>query len=81
VELFNTVEGMVSATSLSGDTYHFDEEHCEMIGERTHKTYSLGQQVTVIVDRVDELAGNIDFSFKEGSDGQNGRRSHEAGSQ
>lgn len=81
VELYNTVEGMVPVVMMTGDSYHYDEEHCEMIGERTHRTYSLGQQVKVMVDRVDELAGNIDFVFAEGSDRRNGRRGHEAGSQ
>ena len=37
VELPNTVEGMVRLANLDGDYYVFDEEHYELVGERTIK--------------------------------------------
>lgn len=64
VELPNTIEGMVSITTLEGDTYLFDEEHYEMIGEHTKQVYALGQKVLIQVYRVDALTGNIDFIIK-----------------
>lgn len=61
VELPNTVEGMVRLANLDGDYYVFDEEHCELVGERTRKKYKLGQTVKVQVVSVDRYLKTIDF--------------------
>ncbi len=61
VELPNTVEGMVRMTELGDDYYIFDEAHYQLVGERTGKTFKLGQKVTVEVAKVDVQAKNIDF--------------------
>lgn len=61
VELPNTVEGMVHISNMRDDYYRYDEDHYEMVGERTGKTYKLGQTVTICVEDTDKLARTIDF--------------------
>ena len=61
VELPNTVEGMVRLANLDGDYYVFDEEHYELVGERTRKKFKLGQTVKLQVVSVDRYLKTIDF--------------------
>ena len=61
VELPNTVEGMVRLANLDGDYYVFDEEHYELVGERTRKKFELGQTVKIQVVSVDRYLKTIDF--------------------
>ncbi len=65
VELPNTVEGMVHISNMRDDYYRYDEEHYELVGERTGRRYKLGQTVRVIVEDTDKLARTIDFSIVE----------------
>lgn len=65
VELPNTVEGMVHVTALKDDYYFYDEERYLMIGERTNKTYKLGEKVKVVVTGVDKLLKTIDFELAD----------------
>lgn len=65
VELMNTVEGMVRVTDIPGDYFMYDEEHYEMVGERTRKKYKLGEKVKVLVVHTDKLMRTIDFEFVE----------------
>lgn len=64
VELANTIEGMVSVNDLKGN-YILDENHFELVEERSHKTYKLGQKVEVVVVRTDKILKTIDFVFEE----------------
>lgn len=66
VELPNTVEGMVHVTALKGDYYRYDAERCEMVGEHTHITYRLGQQVRVKCSGADKLLRTVDFKLFTG---------------
>lgn len=63
VRLPNTVEGMVSYADMSDDHYIYDEESMSCMGERTHKTYSIGDKAEVILQRVDVEMRHIDFIF------------------
>ena len=63
VELPNTVEGLVRVADLTDDFYHFVEESYEMIGERTGKTYKLGQKVMVRVAATDKVMRTVDFEL------------------
>lgn len=69
VELPNTVEGLIHVNQLQDDYYHFDEEHYELVGEMTKKTFKLGQPIRVMVANTDKLLRTIDFvparDFKE----------------
>ena len=63
VELPNTVEGMVHISNMRDDYYRYDEEHYELVGERTGRKYMLGQAVTICVEDTDKMARTIDFSI------------------
>ena len=61
VELPNTVEGFVRVSSLEDDYYVYDRSFYRFAGERTGKTYALGQQVKVVVASADIETREIDF--------------------
>lgn len=63
VELPNTVEGLVHVSNMNDDHYIYDESTYSMTGERTGKTYKLGQPVKIRVERADKVTRTIDFSF------------------
>lgn len=60
VQLPNTIEGMTRFADMP-DYYRFDETRCIAVGERSGKTYRLGQQVTVTVVSADTETGRIEF--------------------
>lgn len=57
------VEGLLHVTELGNDYFHYDKAHHEMVGERTHVKYRLGDRVTIKVARVDLETTKIDFSL------------------
>jgi len=57
------VEGLVRVTSLHDDYYHYHEKRYCLIGERTHKTYRIGDEVKVRLERVDVERRHIDFGL------------------
>ena len=61
VELPNTVEGIIRLENVQDDFYRFDEEHYQLVGERFHKVYRLGQHITIMVLSVDKLLKTVDF--------------------
>ena len=61
VELENSCEGMVRAADMNDDFYVYDETHMKLVGESTHKEYTLGQKVWVKVTGADRLTKSIDF--------------------
>jgi ribonuclease R len=56
------VEGLVPLDSLDDDRYTYHENTREIIGQRTRKTYRLGQQIRVIVDRIDPVEKKLQFA-------------------
>jgi ribonuclease R len=62
-ELF--IEGLVPLNSLSDDIYSFHENTRQIIGARSKKTYSIGDKVRVIVDRIDHMQRKVQFSVME----------------
>ena len=63
VEFDNTVEGLVRFADLKDDYYHFDPQRLCVEGERTKKTYRIGDLVAVTVDAADRYTGQIDLSL------------------
>ena len=59
------VEGLVPLGTLTDDRYIYHENTREIIGQRSRKTYSLGQRVRVIVDRIDPVEKKIQFALLE----------------
>jgi len=59
------VEGLLPINSLTDERYVYHENTREIIGQRTGKTYRLGQKVRVLVDRVDPVEKKIQFAVLE----------------
>ena len=59
------VEGLVPLDTLTDDRYTYHENTREIIGQRSHKIYSLGQRVRVLVDRIDPVEKKIQFALLE----------------
>jgi len=68
------VEGLVRVTSLYDDYYQYHEKRYCLIGERTHKTFTIGDEVVVRVDRVDVEQRHIDFGLIQKIDTEKGHR-------
>jgi exoribonuclease R len=62
-ELF--IEGLVPLTSLADDIYSYHENTRQIIGTRSKKTYSIGDKVRVIVDRIDHMQRKVQFAVME----------------
>lgn len=65
VELPDTIEGMIHISELPGDYYLYEEENYEIVGEKTGRTFKLGQPVTIRVKNTDKLTRKIDFELVE----------------
>jgi ribonuclease R len=59
------VEGLVPLNTLTDDFYTFHENTRQIIGQRSRKTYSLGQRIRVLVDRIDPVEKKIQFAILE----------------
>lgn len=79
VELPNTVEGLIRLSELSDDYYHFHEQHMLLIGERTSKTFRIGDEVRVRVERVNMDEHTIDFTMLENLSADDADRAREFG--
>jgi len=65
VELENLIEGLIHVSYMVDDYYHFDESNYCLRGERTKKTYGIGDEVRVRVIRSDVEKRQIDFVLVE----------------
>ena len=61
----NKVEGMISVQSLKDDFYEFDEENYTLVGRRTKKVFSLGDEVRIEVKNVNLPKRQLDFALVE----------------
>lgn len=59
----NKCEGMVRIRDIKGDYYIFDEREYAIVGERTKKSYQLGDEVVVMVKNTDLMKRHLDFSL------------------
>ena len=59
------VEGLVPLNTLTDDFYTYREKTRQIIGQHSHKTYSLGQRIRVLVDRIDPVEKKIQFAILE----------------
>jgi ribonuclease R len=59
------VEGLVPLNTLTDDRYTYHEDARQIIGQRSRKTYSLGDRVRVLVDRIDPVEKKIQFAVLE----------------
>ncbi len=68
------IEGLVPLASLTDDHYTYHENTREIIGQRTRKTYRLGQRIRVLVDRIDPVEKKIQFAIVEEQKRQTAKR-------
>jgi ribonuclease R len=59
------VEGLVPLSTLTDDRYMYHENSRQIIGQRTRKTYSMGDRARVLVDRIDPVEKKIQFAVIE----------------
>ncbi|MCK0158099.1 ribonuclease R [Cellulophaga sp. F20128] len=59
----NKCEGMVRISDIKDDYYRFDEKNYAIVGERTNKSYQLGEEVVVMVKSTDLIKRHLDFSL------------------
>ena len=59
----NRCEGLVPIRDLEDDYYELDERNYCIVGTNTHKKYTIGDQVKVIVARADLERKQLDFSL------------------
>jgi len=57
------VDGLVHITALGNDYYHFDPAKHRLLGERTHRTFRLGDPVRVKVMQVNLDEAKLDFEL------------------
>ncbi|HEY2392284.1 MAG TPA: RNB domain-containing ribonuclease [Candidatus Angelobacter sp.] len=60
-ELF--IEGLVPLTSLADDHYSFHDNTRQIIGARSKKIYAIGDQIRVLVDRIDHAQRKVQFAI------------------
>jgi ribonuclease R len=68
------VEGLVPLNTLSDDRYTYHEATRQIIGQRSRKTYSLGDRVRVLVDRIDPVEKKIQFAVLEEQPKSSGKK-------
>jgi ribonuclease R len=59
------VEGLVPMDALPGDRFLYHENTRKIIGERSRRTFSIGDQVRVRLDRVDAVEKKLQFSLAD----------------
>ncbi|HWF48370.1 MAG TPA: VacB/RNase II family 3'-5' exoribonuclease [Bryobacteraceae bacterium] len=57
------IEGLVPMETLPGDRYSYHENGRKIIGERSRRTYSIGDQVRVRLDRADTVERKLQFAL------------------
>jgi ribonuclease R len=59
------VEGLIPLNTLYDDRYVFHDTTRQIIGQRTRKTYSLGDRIRVVLDRIDRVERKLQFALVE----------------
>lgn len=65
VELENTVEGLIRFENLGNDYYEYNEERKILIGERTGKTFKIGDKIKIRVIEASKLLRRVSFAIVE----------------
>ena len=61
------VTGVVHVSTLSDDFYRFDPAQRRLLGRRTNRRFSVGDEIRVFVARVDTFKRQIDFAIADQS--------------
>ena len=66
VELENTVEGLIRFDDLGSNEYfYYDEDNRILVGEKTKKTFHIGDSVTIKVKSASKILRQVDFEIYE----------------
>jgi ribonuclease R len=57
------IEGFLNVSSMTDDYYRFDEKNYRLIGRRKKRVFSIGNKITVRVEKVDTEERNIVFGL------------------
>jgi len=68
------IEGLVPMDTLAGDRYQYHENTRKIIGERTRRQFSIGDQLRVRLDRVDDVEKRLQFAVVEPARQQRSKR-------
>src|SRR5881396_1038024 len=68
------ITGLVHVSSLTDDFYLFEPARRQLIGRRSRKRYSVGDELSVFVSRVDLFKRQVDFAIGLASDVPKGGR-------
>jgi ribonuclease R len=63
------IEGLIHVTNLDSDFYHFDPVRLRLKGERSGRSFRMGDAIQIIVSRVDLDDRKIDFELAGGNSG------------
>ncbi len=61
VELENTIEGLIRFEDLGNEYFIYDEQRKMLTGEKSKKTYKIGDKIKIKVKYADKLSRRIDF--------------------
>ncbi|MCX6188054.1 MAG: ribonuclease R [Bacteroidetes bacterium] len=59
----NKCEGMIRLSSLHDDQYTYDEQHFMVIGNRTKKSYKIGDKIQIKIMAADPIRRQADFEL------------------
>ena len=59
----NKCEGMIPMRELDDDFYIFDEENFRLIGKQFHKTFQLGDKISIEVKNTNLVKKHLDFAL------------------
>ena len=62
------IDGLVHVSSLNSDYYHYDTASQSLVGERSGTRFRLGDELEIVVSKVDMDSRKIDFQLAAGKD-------------
>ena len=68
------ITGLIHVSSLTDDFYVFEPARRQLIGRRSPKRFSIGDELSVYVARVDTFKRQVDFAIALASEGPGRRR-------
>jgi ribonuclease R len=58
-------DGLIPISSLPPDFYRHDARRHRLVGQRTRRTFALGDEVRARLDEADPITGRLLFRFEE----------------
>ncbi len=68
------ITGLIHVSALTDDFYSFEPARRQLIGRRSRKRFSVGDQLSVFVARVDTFKRQVDFAIAGPSEERAGKR-------